>query len=95
MINKMVSIDGIRAVWSQSHKERMMELFPFIRHQIHSKGYNTEAEKNIYNFILNNWLNCVPQYERADSSVTGYSLKGYLIISKETIQSTIYNFIKI
>jgi hypothetical protein len=73
-----------------------MKLLPFVHHQIHTKGYNTEAEKNIYDFILDNWLNCVPQYGNADLNTRiKYSLKGYLIVSKEAIQSSFTTFINI
>ncbi len=58
---------------------------------LRNRKHNSESEQGLYDFILRNWIWCVPIHSRKNNGEIN-GLKGYMMLNKESVMKQAFDF---
>ena len=79
-------------VMSQRHYNQKQMVEPFLKRLLKGREYSSESEQKLYEFILQNWLWCVPIWTNLDKIDNPAKLKGYRMLNKEEVMKRAFDF---
>jgi len=90
-VNKQVAQFNLAQVMSNKHNEQKEITEPFLKRLIRDRKHCSESEQKLYEYILQNWLWCVPIWKDVDKD-TKRKLVGYRMLDKETVMKQAFDF---
>jgi hypothetical protein len=91
-IEKEIAQFYLSQVMSQRHHNQKQMVEPFLKRLLKSREYSSEPEQKLYEFILQNWLWCVPIWANLDKIGNPTKLKGYRMLNKEEVMKRAFDF---
>jgi hypothetical protein len=82
-IEKEIAQANLAQIMSTSYKEQKQLIEPFLKRLLKDREHHSEPEQKLYEFILKNWLWCVP-----------IRSAGYRMLNKEYIMKHAFDFNK-
>ncbi len=79
-------------VMSQRHYNQKQAIEPFLKRLIRDRKRCSEPEQKLYEYILQNWLWCIPIWASLDKINEPAKLKGYRMLDKETVMKQAFDF---
>lgn len=79
---------------SEENKQNKQIQEPFLKRLLLNREQCTKPEQELYNFILTNWLWCMPVYKdrRGHSVPNKCVLIGYRMLDKESVMKQAFDF---
>lgn len=92
--NEYIKFKQIGFVLSEENKRNKKIQEPFLKRLLLNREQCTKVEQELYNFILANWLWCLPVYKdrRGQSVPDKCILIGYRMLDKESVMRQAFDF---
>jgi len=89
-----IKFQQIGFILSEHNKKQKQIQEPFLKRLLLNREQCTKSEQNLYNFIYQNWLWCMPvfKHKQGQSAPNKQILVGHRIINKEFVIKHIPNF---
>lgn len=91
VIEKEIAQLSLAQVMSNKHKEHKETTEPFLKRLLREKERCSEPEQKLYEFILQNWLWCIPIWTDVGKDST-LRLVGYRMLDKESVMKQAFDF---
>lgn len=92
--NERIKFQQIGFVLSEENKQNKQIQEPFLKRLLLNREQCTKPEQELYNFILKNWLWCLPVYKhKQENNIPDRKiLVGYRMLDKESIMKQAFDF---
>ena len=92
--NEHIKFQQIGYVLSEENKQNKQLQEPFLKRLLLNREQCTKPEQELYNFILKNWLWCLPVYKhkQGQGAPNRQILVGYRMLDKESIMKRAFDF---
>ena len=87
-----IKFQQIGFVLSEENKKQKQLQEPFLKRLLLNIEQCTKPEQELYKFILQNWLWCVPIWANLDKIDNPAKLKGYRMLNKEEVMKRAFDF---
>lgn len=88
--NEHIKFQQIGFVLSEKNKRNKQLQEPFLKRLLLNREQCTKVEQELYNFILKNWLWCMPVY--GTNLHNNRVLIGYRMLDKESVMKQAFDF---
>jgi hypothetical protein len=88
---KQVAQLNLAQVLSNKHKEQKEITEPFLKRLIRDRERCSESEQKLYEFVLQNWLWCIPIWKDVGTEAKR-RLVGYRMLDKESVMKQAFDF---
>jgi hypothetical protein len=90
-VNKQVAQFNLAQVMSNKHNEQKEITEPFLKRLLRDREHCSEPEQKLYEFIIQNWLWCIPIWKNIDKD-SKRRLVGYRMLDKEEVMKQAFDF---
>jgi hypothetical protein len=92
--NEYIKFQQIGFVLSEENKRNKQIQEPFLKRLLLNREQCTKPEQELYNFILTNWLWCLPVYKHkpGQGAPDRHVLVGHRMLDKELVMKQAFDF---